>query len=135
MFLQVPLLMPCFQEKRLYHLHKLCIKKRWSKILRPLISLLFLTKKDKTFKARINIYAEIGSPKAWSNEWKTFSISIYNKNPLLRMSVISMLSAINQLLSPINRSFHAKQCNPGHDSSQNLITICQVVTIYMKILA
>ena len=56
MFLQVPLLIPCFQEKRLYHLHKLNIKKR-SKILRPLISLLFLTKKDKTFKARINIYA------------------------------------------------------------------------------
>ena len=61
MFLQVPLLTPCFQEKT-YHLHKLCIIKRWSKILRPLMSLLFLTKKDNTSKARIKIYAQIGSP-------------------------------------------------------------------------
>ena len=27
MFLQDPLLIPCFREKTLYHLHKLCMKK------------------------------------------------------------------------------------------------------------
>ena len=27
-------------------------------------------------------------------------------------------------------SLHAKWCKPGHDPSQNLIKICQVVTIY-----
>ena len=26
-------------------------------------------------------------------------------------------------------SFHVKWCKPGHDPSQNLITICKVVTI------
>ena len=28
-------------------------------------------------------------------------------------------------------SFHVKWCKPGHDPSQNLIRICQIVVIYM----
>ena len=41
--------------------------------------------------------------KVWSNELKAFSISIVTKNPyLLRMSLISVMSAINLPLSPIN---------------------------------
>ena len=41
--------------------------------------------------------------KVWSNESKAFSISIVTKNPsLLRTPVLSMMSAINLPLSPIN---------------------------------
>ena len=29
-----------------------------------------------------------------------------------------------------NGSLHVNWCKPGHDPSQNLIKICQVVTIY-----
>ena len=58
MCLQDPLLIPCFQEKTLYHLHKLCIKKM-IKILRPLMSLFFLTKNDSTFKACARYFYKI----------------------------------------------------------------------------
>ena len=55
MFLQVPLLIPYFQEKSLLLVYGV-YKKRCSKILSSLISLLFLLKKKKkknTSKARM----------------------------------------------------------------------------------
>ena len=48
-------------------------KKRWWNILKSLISLLFQIKKGNTSKARIKIYAEIGSPwRAPSSRWKYY---------------------------------------------------------------
>ena len=143
MFLQVPLLIPYFQEKSLLLVYGV-YKKRCSKILSSLISLLFLLKgknediirdrvtlaallrwkcwvafpllimQDSCFEIKVSIQQTKLLPnlnllnteiwKAWSDELKGFSISIFTKNTsLLKMSVISVISAINLLLSPINR--------------------------------